>query len=230
MSDDGKKKNGKDDRKELKDDPAFIEMQKAVKGITLLVQQSQIANTKMQESFKELLGKVGTKEPEKDLDPDEDAINDLDNAGLMKLVVGEISKVMKDQIGDVTKSLSTTNQNISDNKIALELKDHIVDHPDFMDWKTEISVLAKENPTLSIPRLHSLVRLENPEKATELDSKYTSDDSKDSEPGFLGLMPTGGGFVDEDSGEKIMTKDEALNKAWEEVLETFPAIASAGDG
>lgn len=228
MSDENK--GGNDDRKELKDDPAFIEMQKAVKGISLLMQQNQASNTKMQDNFKLLMDRVGDREPERDPDPDEDAINDLDNAGLMKLVVGEISKVMKDQIGDVTKSLSATNQNISDNKIATELKDHIVNHPDFMDWKTEISVLAKENPTLSIPRLHSLVRSENPEKATELDGKYTSDEDKDTKPGFLGLMPTGGGFVDEDSGEKIMTKDEALNKAWEEVLETFPAIASAGDG
>jgi hypothetical protein len=43
-------------------------------------------------------------------------------------------------------------------------------------------------------------------------------------------MPTGGGFADDDSGEKPMTKDEALDKAWEETLENFPALGVVGEG
>ena len=120
---------------------------------------------------------------------------------------------------------------MSDTKIAADVKEHMVDHPDLLDWKNEMSALAKDNPNLTISRLHSLARLESPEKAEELDTKYKDDSDGDKEDaGYLSLMPTGGGLNDDDSGEKPKTKEEALDKAWEETLEDFPALASLGDG
>ena len=81
--------------------------------------------------------------------------------------------------------------------------------------------------------MHTLARAENSEKAEELDTKYKeeSDGGKDKEDlGYLSLMPTGGGFPDADSDEKPMTKEEASDKAWEETLESFPALGHLGEG
>ncbi|MEK0326699.1 MAG: hypothetical protein QQN63_13455 [Nitrosopumilus sp.] len=151
---------------------------------------------------------------------------------LIKLVVGEVSKVVDEKLDQVGKTIQSTNQDINDTKLKAEVKEILIDSPDLMDWKKEMRELAEDNPNLSLARLHKLARIEAPEKAKELDDKYKeeSDEGKDKETGFLSLMPTGGvGFLDPDSDEKPMTSTEAGDKAWEETLESFPQLASTGD-
>jgi len=119
MSDEGKKPDDKDDlEKKLTDDPAFQELAKAVKGLAILAQQGQTAATAQQESFKELLAKFKEEAP-KAPEADPDAVNDLDNVGLIKLVVGEVGKVVDEKIGNIGESLNKTNQDLSDSKLAV---------------------------------------------------------------------------------------------------------------
>lgn len=230
MSDE--KKTGNEDQKKLTDDPAFQEMQKAIKGMALLVQQGQSASTQMQKNFETLVEKIGKPAPIKEKEPDPDDINDLDNVDLIKLIVGEVGKVVDEKVGRVGESIITTKQDLNDANLRTEVKELMVSNPDLLDWKSEMSSLAKDNPNLSLGRLHTLARAENSEKAEELDIKYKedSDGGKKEDPGYLSLMPTGGGFIDPDSDEKPMTKEEASDKAWEETLESFPALGHLGEG
>jgi len=229
MSDDNK--DGNDDQKKLTDDPAFKEMQNAVKGIALLVQQGQQANTTMQENFTKLMEKVSEPSKKEDPEPDPDDINELDNVGLIKLVVGEVGKVVDDKLEAVGDSITATKQGLIDTRLEGEVKELMIENPDLLDWKSEMALISKDNPNLSLARLHSMARTEDPEKATELDEKYTEsdDDKEDKTKGYLSLMPTSGGFEDADSDEKPMTSEEAADKAWEETLEDFPALGSMGD-
>jgi len=229
MSDDDK--SGDDGQKNLMDDPAFKKLSDAVSGIALLVQQGQSQNAQTQKNFEDLVKKIGEPTEPKPKEPDPDDINDLDNVGLIKLVVGEVGKVVDEKLGKVNESIHSTNQNVNDSALQVEVKELLVDNPDLMDWKPEMSALAKDNPNLSLTRLHKLARSEAPEKAEELDQKYAASDEKDDvDPGFLSLMSTGGGMSDLDSDEKPMTSEEAGEKAWEDTLEQFPALASTGEG
>ena len=214
--------------KKLTDDPAFQEMQKAVKGIALLVQNQTTVQQKMQENFTSALEKFGeSKEKPKhvSLEDQQEAINDLDNMGLMSLVVKEVGKVVDDKLGTVTDKLDATKQDINDTRLTGELKELMKDNPDFLDWKSEMTATAKAHPTLNMEDIYSHVKMKNPEKAAELKEKYTDDDKKGDE-GFISLMPTGGAY--DDSDEKP-TKEEAGNKAWDEVVTQFPGLATSGD-
>lgn len=224
--------DNKDDKtveKKLTDDPAFQEMQKAVKGIALLVQQSTQNQNKMQENFTAAIEKLGeSRDTTKHVSLEEqtESINDLDNASLLKLVVGEVGKVVDQKLDSVSDTLKSTQQDINDTRLAGQVKELMSDNPDFMDWKSEMAAIAKESPGLSIARIYALAKAENPEKATELKEKYSDDKDTRPDPGFLSLMPTGGAY--DDSDEKP-TKKEAGEKAWEETVAQFPGLASSGD-
>jgi len=213
----------------LMDDPAFQEIQKAVKGIALLVQNQTTSQAKMQTDFTAALEKLGdSKEKPKhiSLEDQQEAINDLDNAGLLQLVVAEVGKVVDDKLGTVAEKLEETNQGISDTRLTGELKQLMNDNPDFLDWKSELGAMAKSHPSLSMEEAFDLVRIKNPEKVIEMKEKYKDVKEEDDKGSFLSLMPTGGAY--DDSDEKP-TKEEAGNKAWDETVSQFPALASTGD-
>jgi len=217
--------------KKLTDDPAFKQMQQAIQGITLLVQQGAANQKSMQDNFSKMIEKLGepaSRKTEVALEDQNDAINDLDNVSLMQLVVSEVGRVVDEKIGGVTDTLNTTRQSINDTRLTGEIKQIMSTNPDFMEWKTEMAALAKDNPTLTIERVYKLAKLENPEKAQELAEKYDESDKKP-ETGYLSLMPTGGGFDDAD-GENAKTKEEAMNAAWDATVAEFPGLANMGEG
>lgn len=222
------KKDDKTVDYKLMDDPAFQEIQKAVKGIALLVQNQTTSQAKMQTDFTSALEKL-TESKEKpkhvSLEEQQEAINDLDNLGLMQLVVKEVGKVVDDKLGTVTDKLSETQQDISDTRFAGQLKELMKDNKDFLDWKPELAAIAKEHPTLSMSDVYEMAKRKNPEKAEELKEKY-KDDKDDDDKGFISLMPTGGPY---DASEEKPTKEEASNKAWDETVAQFPGLAATGD-
>lgn len=223
--------SGEEDKKvdlKLSEDPSFQELQKTVKGLGMIVTQQQQQGVKLQESISSLVGKLDglVDNPRgNDLDDDdEDAINDLDNKKLVKLVLSEVGKVIDEKIGAVGKRIDSTASKMSE----AEVKRQIVDlgAKDFFDWSDEIGNLAKANPNLSVKQLYKLARDENPEKATQLDEKY-KDKSEDKGKQYLSLMPTSGATAESD--EKL-TSEQALEKAWEETIEEFPGLANLGEG
>ena len=209
----------------LMDDPAFKEIQQAVKGIALLVQNQATAQTKMQGDFTEAMKTLAESQKPKpaSLEDQQDAINDLDNSGLLQLVVSEVGKVVDSKLGTVADDLKKTNQDINDTRLTGQLRELMNDNPDFLDWKSEMAAIAKENPTLSMERIYKLAKLEDPDKAEDLKKKY-SDDDDDTKGDFISLMPTGGAY--DDSDEKP-TKEEAAEKAWEETVAQFPGLEQA---
>lgn len=232
MSDENK--GGNEDHKfNLTDDPAFQQLQKSMQGIALLVQNGAQSQKSLQESVTTLVAKLDETAPKPKhvpVEDQEDAVNDMDNVGLMKLIVSEVGKVMDGKLDEVSSNLANTRQSINDTRLAGEVKELMGNHKDLLDWKSEMGALAKDNPNLKIEQLYKLAKIEDPEKATDLDAKYKeeSDDGKDKGKGFLSLMPTGGGFNDGE-GEKNLTKEEAGDKAWAETIAAFPALAASGD-
>lgn len=229
MTDAKKKDDDKTVDYKIMDDPAFQEMQKAVKGIALLVQNQTTTQAKMQTDFTSALEKLGEpkgKPKHVSLEEQQEAINDLDNIGLMQLVVTEVGKVVDDKLETVAGKLTETQQDINDTRLAGQLKELMNDHKDFLDWKPELAAIAKEHPTLSIDRIYKLAKIEDPEKAKELEEKYKDDKGKDKDKDFISLMPTGGAY---DDSEEKPTKEEAGNKAWDETVAQFPGIAVTGD-
>jgi hypothetical protein len=66
--------------------------------------------------------------------------------------------------------------------VKVQVQQFAEKHADFNDWKDEMLALAKDNPTLTVQRLYTLARSENPDKAKELDKKI-ADAKKASEEG-----------------------------------------------
>jgi hypothetical protein len=230
MSDDDGKKG---DEKKLSDDPEFQELQKAIKGLGTLVSQQTQQNAKLQGNFSSLMEKLDSAiEPGKGKGDDylndddgEEAINDLDNNQLVKLVLGEVGKVIEEKVSGVVKKVDDTNQRFSDSEIKKQIVE--LGKKDFFDWRDEMADIVKRNPGLQVSELYTLAREKNPEKAAELDTKYQ--EKKDDEDGsFLSLMPTSGATPG-DNDEKL-TKEEASERAWQETIEEFPGLANMGEG
>lgn len=228
----GEDNGNKSEGYKLTEDPAFQELQKAMKGLGIMVTQQQQASTKTQESLNALMGKLdkvidGDHEGSRHIsrEEEEEALNDLDNNQLVKLILGEVGKVLDEKVGKIGEKVDQTNSRLS----TAEIKQQIIDlnAKDFFDWKDEMSALAKENPSLTPKQLYSLVRTDNPDKAAELDEKYRDKSDDDKGKKFLGLMPTSGATMDADD-EKLTAK-EAGERAWEDIVDEFPELA-AGDG
>jgi uncharacterized coiled-coil protein SlyX len=221
-----------DDKKfDLTKDPAFQEVQRQLKGLGMIVTQQSQSSKKLTESVSALVGKldgITTTRKDDDEDEDEDALNDLDNKQLVKLVLGEVGKVLDKKLEGVGTKIDATANRLDE----AEVKRQVVElgAKDFFEWGDEISSLAKDNPGLNVKQLYRLARDEDPEKATKLDEKYLGDDKGGKGDGkdFLSLMPTSGATFDDET-EKLTT-EEAKEKAWQETIDEFPGLANLGEG
>lgn len=229
---DGDKKKGIDDL-DLSKNPVIVELGKAIKGLGALVTQQSAASVKTNENLNALVesikaGDLGGKKP-KDNEPDPDAINDMDNAALVPLILSELGKLMDDKLKTIDTKISNTNQGIVDEKVEKEFKALVVTNPDLFEWSGEITDLNKKTPGLSIKQLYNLAKFENPDKVAEMDEKFKKEegDKGKDEPGLIGFMPTSGVTVE---GDEKLTKEEAADKAWDDTLEEFPALAQLGEG
>ncbi len=219
---------------DLSKNPVIIELGKAIKGLGALVTQQGAASVKTNESLNVLVesiksGDLGGKREDPKGDPDPDAMDDLTNSQLIPLVLSEVGKLIDGKLKTLDTKIGVTDQGIADDKIEKEFKALVLTNPDLFEWSGEIAALNKTTPGLSIKQLYTLARDGNPDKVAEMDEKFKEKegDDKKGEPGLLGFMPTSGVTVDED--EKL-TKEEAADKAWDDTLEEFPALAQLGEG
>lgn len=234
-----KGKNGNDDL-DLSKNPIIIEMGKTMTGLATLLTQQGAAQAKTNEGLNSLMeaikkGELGEKKVEKDKDVDPDAINDLENSQLVPLVLSEVGKLLDKKLETIGGRIDNTDKKIADTEISEQVKALIPDNPDLFDWAKDIKAFSTANPDtkLSVKQILTLVKEENPTKVAEMAEKY-KDKGKDGEdkdkdnPGLLGFMPTSGVMTTED--DEKLTKAEAADKAWEDTLEKFPAIAQLGEG
>lgn len=141
---------------------------------------------------------------------------------LLKQINKQFSKPIEElgnQIKEVQSSVSQV-----DSKTVVQ---HFADgHKDFWDWKPELEAIVKETPGISVERAYALARQENPDKAKELDQKYSppSDEGKETKP-FGGLTPTSG----QTSKSTTMSSEEAVEAAWNDTMaELGTAIGNEG--
>lgn len=230
---DGDKKKGSDDL-DLSKNPVIIELGKAIKGLGALVTQQSAASVKTNENLNALVesikaGDLGGKKP-KDNEPDPDAMDDLTNSQLIPLVLSEVGKLLDEKLKVIDTKITTTDQGIVDDKVEKEFKALVVTNPDLFEWSGEITELNKKTPGLSIKQLYNLAKSENPDKTAEMDEKFKKDEEGDKgkdKSGLIGFMPTSGVTVE---GNEKLTKEEAADKAWDDTLEEFPALAQLGEG
>jgi hypothetical protein len=206
----------------------FTKLQPMVQGLATIVQtqasQFSSVSTAIGDINKKLsAGPAGGDDGKNDDDSD---VNAMDNGKLAEFLIGKVGALLDDRLKGVTTEINNTRTEFRRTKLSEEVDAFSSKHPDFNDWQDEIRALAKENPTLSIPRLYTLARVENPDKAKTVDEKYKEPEQpKDSGITlFGGFKPNGKTSVDKDGKEVKLTVDEALEKAWGEALEAVPAL------
>lgn len=233
MPDDPKDKKGGNGDLNLADNKEFKQLVNTVQGLAQIVQQGQRAQVKLQEDLGGLVkrldeGGSGTRRTEDD-DPNPDAINELDNAGLVKIILQEVGKVMDTKLEDVQKGVKDTRSTIETNELKREYARLSGEVKDFKEWNGEMRELAKKHPSLSLEDLYHKARRDNPTKAAEMDVKF-KDESKDknaSDGKFMGLFPTSA--PNDDGKKEKTTPQEAGEKAWDEISQQFPALTHPGD-
>ncbi len=228
-------KDGDKDDLDLSKNPAIIAINKTLTGLGMLMTAQQTASAKTNQGLDTLVeqikaGKLGGDKPDDDdkkVDPD--AINELENDQLVKIVLSEVGKMMDDKLGGVRKELDNTNKGIMSRDVETEFRSLLVTNPDLIEWTGEMKTISDKTPGLSINQLYTLARSGDETKSAEMDEKHKveSDDDKETTPGLIGFMPTSGPTAE---GDEKLTRAEESEQAWQETLDAFPEIAQLGEG
>lgn len=218
----------KDKEFKLAEDPSFKKLVETMGTLGTMVKQGQESNAALVEQIKGLTTSItdGNKPPP-DPDPDEDDVDDMPNSKLVAHILKSVEDVVGKQVGELSKDLKDFKLDIDTKDSKSTVQKFAEEHKDVYDWSDEIKKMFQETPGISIGNAYKLARMDNPEKATELDEKYSDEPKKEETTPFGGLTPTSGkGLGDEaPEDEKDMDVDKAANLAWETALEEFPALA-----
>lgn len=234
----GTEKKEDDDKKqtpafELGKDPAFLELAKTIKGMTTIIQQQGIALNSLKQQI-ETAGTSKGKEKDED-DRSDDDVDSMSQKELAGFLIKQVGKLVDDKFKGINDNLESTRKEFRTTTLNQTVKEFAKDHKDFNEWGEEMTELAKENPTLTIPRLYALARTENPDKTKKLDDKYTDKtEKKPLDDGelklFGGYKPSGKTTQEGEGADKTKkTLDEALESAWSDALEQFPALSKMGE-
>lgn len=211
----------------LKDDPTFKQVLSVIGALGATLKEIQKGQQDLTVAVETVKSRGSVEEKPKDTkEPTDEEVNNLDQASLVKLIMSQVGKAIQGTSEKLDKNITGLSDKISETSIKAELKEFSKEHPDIFDLGDEIKDIVNENPGISISRAYTLARSENPEKAKELDVKYNPETGKGkpAKP-FGGLTPTSGMTP---GGEKEkMTPKAAADKAWEETLQSFPALAGA---
>lgn len=217
---------------DLSKDPGFIQMQKMIQGLGVLIQQQgNVIN--------DLRQKAATPAPARgpngeENDDDEVDADKLSNKELMGLILKNVGSLLDEKIGGVTKQIQGVATSVNSRELGQQYEQLKGQYKDFEEWSDEMKQLSKENPTLSLKRLYLLARQENADKAKTLDEKYADkkDETDDSVLTlFGGFRPTTktSGEGGEGSQKTKMTIDQALDKAWTDAVAKVPALGKMED-
>lgn len=221
---------------ELAKDPAFIELQKSLKGMLAIMQQQGQSLASFQKTITEMSTKGGkngkdTENDDETDDNDEDDPETMAPGKFQKFIIAQVGKLLDSKLKGVTDQLEGTTKNIRMTELSREAQQLMADHKDFKDWQDEMGELAKQHPTLRLNQLYKLARDGNETKAKELDTKYKKPEEKkdDGLSIFGGLRPTGSVKTGNDEKPEKMTATQAADKAWEETVQQFPGLAKLSD-
>jgi len=155
-----------------------------------------------------------------DLDADMEGMSRPEFANhLMK----QFSNVMKGELKTIQESVQTVGDTATQERVASMVKEAKSQNKDFDEWTDELKGVLKESPGTTLKRALTIVRSEDPKKATELREKYQMDDpgenkgkgdGKHGGEKFGGLTPKGG----ETTPDTRMKQGEAADSAWDSAL------------
>lgn len=149
-------------------------------------------------------------------------LENLDRAGFLDHIMGEINKSISGLSDGLNNKLSAITERSDTDDTKAELASVQKAHKDFTDWIPEIQQIIKESQGISLSRAYKLARDENPDKAKEVDEMYRDKGNNDGDAkglkqtGFGGLTPTSGVQTDVPTD---MTQDNAVEAAWSETMD-----------
>lgn len=125
-----------------------------------------------------------------------------------------LQRNLKAMMKPVEERIGQIDERVSNDLAGREISAAADKRPDFMEWRSEIAELVKDNPRLSVTRAYTIARAEHADKAKDMDKKYSK--AEPAKPSFTGFTPTRGGGRGE--GATRMKFSEAAEKAYDEVL------------
>ena len=141
---------------------------------------------------------------------------------LQKSLMKAIKKEVSEPLAGTVKNLETRlNEKVSADSVAAFQKDH----PDLLEWRGEIASVLKAGRANSVADAYLIVRHEDQDKATKMDTKYapkkpSADPTTGLKLGFQGFPPASG----DASKTSRMTSGQAAAAAWDEATSAIPGI------
>lgn len=169
----------------------------------------------------EVKGAASQPEPQAPVD-----LEAMSRPELVTHIVGVISQVVQQQLKASLDPLHEQVQHVQTVVATGDVQRDVARmrdaHKDFNDWKDEMVALSKVHPTLNIPDLYGLARVNNPAKAGELDKKYTPP-APPPPPRWGGLIPAMSG----NGAKPPLTHAQAGSEAYREVAARHPGVLRA---
>jgi len=138
---------------------------------------------------------------------------------ILNTMMKRLERVVDDKVKPLGEKVDQTEESVVRDKIKEEFDAARRAHKDFDEWKPELEAKFKRNMYLTPEEAYTLVRAENPEKAKQLDAKYTTKESDEDTSGFYGGMAPLHKKVEKlRKKNKNMSEDEAGELAWETIF------------
>jgi len=199
------------------------ELTKAVGGIVSSIESLQQNMAKLQA---QPLKKEDEEEEDESNDEEEEEVDDktletLPRKQFADHIIKKVSMVVEKQLKTVSKSTADVKDEVARERVEKAVMEVAGKHPDFWDWSKEIKEIAEASPGISAARAYKLARMENPDKAKQVDEKHKAKDNEAGEKKGAGAKPKFGGFTPGSGNTQQnskMAKSEAAEKAWEETM------------
>lgn len=143
-------------------------------------------------------------------------LDTMTNKDLVQLLLTKLSGAMEEKIAKTAEHIDSKVSALAERfegKNASEQIEKVAGkNDDFWEWASEIKLLLKDTPTLSVDRAYKLARAENPDKVEKLKSKYEK--KVETKSNLFSLTPTSS----RQSGTGKMSQRDAAEKAFNEVM------------
>jgi hypothetical protein len=170
-------------------------------------------------------GKTGEEDKKKQPEISADDLENMSRAELVQHTVQSVLGALDGVIDPLKQEVDSVKQTTQKSSVARDIERARSAYKDFDKWGEEMVAVAETTPGISVERAYKLARLENPDKAAEMDKEFGlveekgEEDKKDT-PKFFALNPSGTADFgdDEDSGANDSDIRKALKKNLDSVL------------
>jgi hypothetical protein len=174
---------------------------------TALTEFNQSGNSKQEEEEEEHTSALS-----------EDELDKMSRQDLVRHITDTMGQELKKILKPIDERISDTRNETERERLSRELAQVRAAHPEFDQFKEEVSESVRQNPHLSIEDHLVLAKSKNPEKVQMIEKEKAEKEEKEKTSNvrpFGGLTPTSG--VKSEKSDK-MTSSDAANAAWEEAM------------